>query len=145
MSRLDGLWQLKGDFTVGTDAVGGSGSLTLNGNGAQVITADATAYTGDLIINKASGAVTMNAGSNTLRVRAFYLDQGTFTSPSTLLECYAYIGANNSTVFRITTGTTFNLNSGTVKISTNTNWATNNVYHLDVPDFFQFNNLILHQ
>jgi hypothetical protein len=149
MSGINGLWNLEGNLTVGSDAIGGTtqttGVITLTGTGAQTITGDTNGYTTDLAINKASGAVTV--GSANLRVRRFLLDQGTFTAPTGTLESYLYrpIGSTTSTVFRVAAGTTFNTNSGTVKIRGDAAWLTHPIIELDVPDLFTFNNLVLGQ
>ncbi|MBK7892526.1 MAG: DUF2341 domain-containing protein [Bdellovibrionales bacterium] len=143
VSRLDGLWDVRGNLVIGSDAIGGVGNISLTGAAGQTITSDAAGLTCDLTVNKTGGSVT--ASSATLRARRFFLDQGTFNAPSSVLEAYGYKASGTSTVFRIASGTTYVKGTSALKITADSNWGVNPIYEIDVPDLYQFGAVTLGQ
>ncbi|MBL7687536.1 MAG: hypothetical protein JNJ49_05835, partial [Bdellovibrionaceae bacterium] len=142
-SKVNGLWQVQGNLNIGSDAIGGSGTITLVGAAAQTIVSDTNGYTADLVINKTAGTVT--ASSATLRVRRFLLDQGTFIAPSALLNLTRYRSPGTTTIMRIAAGTTFTVGTAALSIAADSEWGVSAIYEIDVPDFYQFNAITLGQ
>ncbi len=83
--KMNGNWQLKGNLTVGSDAKGGTATLTLNGTGTQTVTqSSGTPLGGVVTVNKASGSVVLasnlalSTASQDLTITAGTLDMAGF-------------------------------------------------------------------
>jgi hypothetical protein len=143
---LNGAWQLEGNLIVGSAADSGrenfysTGSITLNGSGAQTYTHSGSGRTAKIIIDKASGSVA-SSGSTTLNVSGFTLTQGTFTAPTGVMIVGKVVtSGGNDTVFSITTGT-FNNNGGTIKFDSNNICCDAGTHTIDVNSSLTLNNV----
>jgi hypothetical protein len=107
-AKLNSNWSIQGQVVVGPYANGGSGTITLNGTGAQSITAypGSFASEGTWTVNKLTGAVTMNGAGLKLSGTGqdFNLMSGTLNLNSAIL--------NVKDQFNIGTGTTVNCENG---------------------------------
>ena len=132
---LQGAWQVQGNLLIGASAQGGLGTITMNGNAAQIYT-HLGGITANLAVNT-TGSVAPAPGTTTLAVSAFTLTTGTFTAPSGI----ATIGTTqaSSTVFS-QAGGTFNHNSGTVKFASN-NGCLGSTWTLSLTGTITFNHV----
>ncbi|MBI3220407.1 MAG: T9SS type A sorting domain-containing protein [Bacteroidetes bacterium] len=98
---------LSGDFiNDGGTFTPGANTVTFNGSGAQTISgAVATQTFGNVIINKAGGAVSVGGSTTTVNVAAFTQTLGDFNAPATL----AATGAVTLTAGTFTAGANLNI------------------------------------
>lgn len=118
--RLNANWSIQGNVEFGSTVNGGTGTITLNGSGAQVV----TAYSGSFLpegrwtINKPSGTVTMmGSGLSLLGTgQDFELISGSVNLNDSVLNVKDQLIVN--------TGSTLNCNSGYYLYTTLTNNGT---------------------
>jgi hypothetical protein len=107
-TRLNSLWTVQGHVTIGPNTYGGTGTITLNGTGAQSITAypGSFASEGNWIINKPSGTVTMYGSGLSLLATGqdFLLQAGSLNLNGALL--------NVKDQFTVASGATVTCNNG---------------------------------
>ncbi|MBL7812770.1 MAG: choice-of-anchor D domain-containing protein [Bacteroidetes bacterium] len=137
----NGIAELKGNLIINSGSDGGTGIIIFNGTGAQTYyQAAGVARTGQIYVNKTSGAVTPAAGSNDLFCQRFFLQSGDFTAPSGTLNVGG-VWTSNQTIFSHTGGL-FSHNFGTVEINPNSP-CTQYTFTVSVLTGTTFNNFIV--
>ncbi len=130
---------LTGDFTNnGGTFTPGANTVTFNGTGAQAINGTASTQTfNNIVVNKASGALSVSGSTTTLNTAAFTLTLGIFNAPPTMsttgtvtLTAGTFTAGANLNIGGTTTnftnnGATFTPGSGTVTFTGSGNQAIN--------------------
>ncbi|MEP7265254.1 MAG: T9SS type A sorting domain-containing protein [Bacteroidota bacterium] len=127
---LSGLFEVKGNLSVSAGTDGGSGSIIVDGTGAQTFSATGIHRTCQIYIDKPSGAFTP-VGATDLYTQALTLANGSFTAPSGILAVGGSLSVNQNLFTQ--TGGTYNANNGTLLIDPTVNsWIGSPTYTLDV-------------
>ena len=79
---ITGAFAVKNNLIIGTGADLGTGTITVDGTGAQTYAVTGTPRTCSIIVNKASGTFAPAGGTTALSVLTFTLNAGTFTAPT---------------------------------------------------------------
>ena len=124
-----GTWEVQGNVSIGTSAVGGWGTLTMTETGSKTYTYGASGIGPHLRINNAALSVSANTGTTALSVQYFSLLAGTFTAPSGTFT----LGQNlvSSDTFFVVSGGAFNPNNGTM-VLVPFHGCTTQTYTIDV-------------
>lgn len=126
---VNGQFAVRAGLIIGAGADGGTGTITVNGTGAQTYTSS-TGRTCQLVVNKSSGAFTPSGGTTDLYAQSFSLTAGIFTAPSGTLNVGGPWGSN-VTIFNHAAGT-FTHNNGTVEINPNLIACANPTFTINV-------------
>lgn len=128
---ISGLFEVKNNLIVNANTDGGSGTIVVDGSGAQTYATSGTHRTCMVLENKSSGSFTAASGTTAFYIAGFSLVNGTFTSPTGIFN----IGgswATNATLFS-QSGGTYNHNNGTLCINpTVSSWVGSPTFTIDV-------------
>jgi hypothetical protein len=138
---INGLIEVKGNFSVGSATDGGTGQIIIDGTGTQsYIVAAGNTRTCNVIVNKTAGAVIPDVTTTNFSVQGFSLLQGSFTAPTGTF----YVGGNissSSTIFTHTAGT-FTHNNGTISFDSYGNACAQITFNIDVATTTAFYDVI---
>jgi hypothetical protein len=110
--QMTGTIDLKGNLVIGSQSIGGGGTVTLNGTVNQTISGTNAGTGPNIAIQKSAGTVTTT--STDLYVTSLAIIQGTYTAPSGTLAL-SFIAQNQTLpLLSVSTGQTFNHNNGTI-------------------------------
>jgi len=128
---INGSIAAQGNFIVGAGSDGGYGTISINGTGDQTYaTSSTTARTCIISVNKSAGTFAPEVGTTDLLVQSFSLVAGSFTAPSSSLNCGGTWTASQ-TLFTHSGGT-FIHNSGTIVMNPNQSGCTQLTFTVDI-------------
>ncbi len=137
---ISGIFSLAGNLTVGSGADGGTGTIVVNGSGAQTYASAGLYRTAGLYINKSAGTFSPATGTTNLSTQWFTLADGSFTAPSGTMSIGGAWGASMNLFTQL--GGTFTANSGTISFDPAINsWVGSPTATIDVLPTTQFNNI----
>ncbi len=144
LTHTDGLFygsvEFEGDLIIGSNADGGTGTITATGSNNQTYSvASGSNRTCRFIVNKTGGTFTPFSGTTNLSVQSFSLLAGSFTAPSGSLNTGGFWTSSQNLFTH--TGGTFNHNNGTVIINPNQSGCSQLTFTLDVISSTLFYNL----
>ncbi|MBL7812771.1 MAG: choice-of-anchor D domain-containing protein [Bacteroidetes bacterium] len=139
---LNGTFTLKKDLVIASTSDGGTGVVTVDGNGAQTYTfPTGGSRTCKIVVNKPTGSFGPAVGTTDFSIQALAIQSGDFKAPTGVLN----IGGTwtvNTIIFQ-QTGGTFTHNGGTTQMNPNQPSCTQLTFTMDVANNTVFNNLNL--
>ncbi len=128
---ISGQFAMQGNLIINSGSDGGTGTITVNGTGAETYSVAAgSPRTCQVVVNKSAGAFTPLAGTFEFLVQAFSLVAGNFTAPTGSLN----VGGSwsvNQTLFTHSAGN-YTHNNGTLVINPNQGGCTQRTFTIDV-------------
>ena len=132
---ITGQFAVKNNLVINANADTGTGTITVDGTGAQTYTVAGTPRTCKLVVNKSAGTFSPAGGTTTLLVQNFTLAAGVFTAPSGNLNVG---GTQNTATIFTHSGGTFTHNNGTTVFDPGVNGCTTGTFTIDVLNSTRF-------